>query len=83
MYFATQTTAFIYILRYKTLNTQRKSTISTTNQLECYLVQAGQLLVTVDQLHHGDEAAGGVGGHLHQMCIRDSLSSRLRSLYTQ
>ena len=28
-YFATQTTAFIYILRYKTLNTQRKSTIST------------------------------------------------------
>lgn len=27
---------FIYILRYKTLNTQRKSTISTTNQLECY-----------------------------------------------
>ena len=36
MYFATQTTAFIYILRYKTLNTQRKSTISTTNQLECY-----------------------------------------------
>ena len=24
MYFATQTTAFIYILRYKTLNTQRK-----------------------------------------------------------
>lgn len=26
MYFATQTTAFIYILRYKTLNTQRKST---------------------------------------------------------
>lgn len=36
MYFATQTTAFIYILRYKTLNTQRKSTISTTYQLECY-----------------------------------------------
>lgn len=26
MYFATQTTAFIYILRYNTLNTQRKST---------------------------------------------------------
>lgn len=36
MYFATQTTAFIYILRYKTLNTQRKSSISTTYQLECY-----------------------------------------------
>lgn len=37
MYFATQTTAFIYILRYKTLNTQRKSTISTTCQLELCL----------------------------------------------
>ena len=27
---------FYLYLRYKTLNTQRKSTISTTNQLECY-----------------------------------------------
>ena len=33
--------------------------------LGLFLVQAGQLLLAVDQLHHGDKAAGGVGGHLH------------------